>query len=80
MGRGGGTSVIVNTDLSCKEPHRNVSVVNKVISGSLGGVMVSTLILNVRDVGSIPTPGKIFPVFITTPVSGYLSIQYMLLT
>ena len=28
-----------------------------VTSGSLGSVMVSTLVWNARDVGSIPTPG-----------------------
>ena len=30
----------------------------------LGGVMVSTLVWNARDVGSIPTLGTIFPLFI----------------
>ena len=33
--------------------------------GRLGGVMVSTLALNARDVHLIPTLGAIFPIFIT---------------
>ena len=37
------TSVLVCTDLSSKEPHRQVSVDRIVTSGSLCGVMVSTL-------------------------------------
>ena len=36
-----------------------------VTSGSLGGVMVRMLAQNARDVGSIPTLGAIFPIFIT---------------
>ena len=41
-----------------------------VTSGSLYGVMVSTLAQNARDVDLIPTLGAIFPIFITstTPV------------
>ena len=34
-------------------------------AGNLGGVMVSTLAQNARDVGSIPALGAIFPSFIT---------------
>ena len=36
-----------------------------VISGSLGGVLLSTLAWNARDVGSIPGLGTVFPIFIT---------------
>ena len=36
-----------------------------VTSGSLGGVMVSTLVWNTRDVASILILGTIFPIFIT---------------
>ena len=37
-----GTSVVVCTDLSDKEPLRQVGMDSVVTSGSLGGVMVST--------------------------------------
>ena len=39
-----------------------------VTSGNLDGGMVSTLVLvwNAKDVGSIPTLGAIFPIFLTT--------------
>ena len=36
-----------------------------VTSGSLGGVIVSTLAQNARDEGLIPILGAIFPIFIT---------------
>ena len=36
-----------------------------VTSGSLRGVVVSTLTQNARDVGSIPVLGIIFPIFVT---------------
>ena len=45
---------------SSKELHRQVGVGMLVKPGSLGGVMVR----NARDVGSIPTQGEIFPIFI----------------
>ena len=39
---------------------------DKVItSGSLDGVIVSSLVRNERDIGSIPAQGAIFPIFIT---------------
>ena len=37
----------------------------EVTSGSLGGVMVSTLVQNARDMDSIPPLGATFPNFIT---------------
>ena len=43
---------IVCTDLSGKKPHMQVGVYRMMISGSLGGVMVSTLARNETDVGS----------------------------
>ena len=49
------------SDLSSKEPQREVGVDRVMTSGSLGGVMV----WNTRDVGSIPALGAIFPIFIT---------------
>ena len=39
------------TDLSGKEPHRQVGVGKVVTSRSLGDIMVSTLAWNARDVG-----------------------------
>ena len=36
-----------------------------VTSGNLGGVMVSTLVRNVRDVGSIPALDTTIPISIT---------------
>ena len=63
--RGGGASVAVCSDLPGKEPHRQVGVGSMVTSGSLGSLMVSTLAQNARGVGSIPTLGPIFHIFIT---------------
>ena len=60
----GGTSVVVGTNLSGKEPHRHVALGRMVTSGSVGGVMVSTLAW-ARNVCSIHTLGTIFPIFIT---------------
>ena len=45
------------------QPEVGVGIVVK--SGSLGGIMDSTLSRNARDVGIIPTLGTIFPIFIT---------------
>ena len=38
---------------------------NVLMSGIVGGVMVSILAQHARDVGSIPALGTIFPIFIT---------------
>ena len=57
-------SVLVCTDLSGKEPHRQVGMGRVMTSGSLGGVMLSTLAQNARDIGSMSTLGTIFPIFI----------------
>ena len=52
-----------------------------VISGSLGGEMVSTLAWNARDVCSIPTVGTIFPMFITSmTLVAMIMILYKLCT
>ena len=56
--------VIVCTDLSSKEPHRQVSMGRVITSGSPGGIMVSTLAWYASDVGLIPALGAIFPIFI----------------
>ena len=45
--------VVVCTDLLGKETRRKVSMDRVVTSGSICGVMVITLVLNRRDVGSI---------------------------
>ena len=57
--------IYVCTDFSSKESHRQVGVDIVVISGSPCGVMVITLAQNAKDMGSIPTLGTIFPIFIT---------------
>ena len=57
-------SVVVCTDLSGKEPHRQVGVGREVTSGSLGGVMFSTL---ATRCGFDSHSGAIFPAFITPP-------------
>ena len=59
-------SVVVCTDISGKEPHRQVGVGGVVTLGSLGGEMVSTLAQNAKNVSSILALGTIFPIFITT--------------
>ena len=41
---------------------------------SLGGVMISTLGQNVRDVGLIPALGTIFPIFITAMPLGAVTM------
>ena len=58
-------NVVVCTHLPDRELHRQVGRSRVVKSGSLDGVMVNTLAQNVRDVGSIPTLGTIFP-FVNT--------------
>ena len=58
-------SVMVCTDLSGKNTHRQVSVGNMVTSRSLGSVMISILAQNARDVGSILTLNGIFLISIT---------------
>ena len=54
-------TVVVCTFFSGKEPHWQVDVGIVLTSGSLHGVMFSTLAWGVRDVGSIRTLGTIFP-------------------
>ena len=50
-------SVVVCTDISGKEPYRQVAVTRVVTSGSLGDEMISTLTHNARDMGLIPALG-----------------------
>ena len=58
-------SVVVCTDILGEEAHRQ-RVVGKVLTlGSLGGVMVSTLAQNARDISSIRALSATFPNFIT---------------
>ena len=48
-----------------------------IASGSLSGVMVSTLDWNTRDVGSIANLGAIFPIFITPTTYVYYIYIFM---
>ena len=51
----GGRSVVICTDISDKELlHTQVGVGKVVTSGSLGGVIVTALPWNARNVGSFP--------------------------
>ena len=59
-------TAVVCTDLSGKEPHRQVGMGIVVISGSLHGVMFGTLAQNAEDMGLVPTLGTVFP---TTPTT-----------
>ena len=56
---------MVCTDLSGKEPHRQIVVGRIATSGSLGGEMVIIMGQNERDVSLIPALGTIFPISIT---------------
>ena len=51
------------------EPHREVGMDSMIKSGSLGGIMVSTLTQNARGVGSISTLGPVFPTLNTSMTS-----------
>ena len=64
-------SIIACTEHSGKEPHRQVAVGRVVTLGSVGGVMISTMALNARDLGSIPSLGEIFPFFVTSMTIGF---------
>ena len=55
--------MVVRTDLSGKESHRQGGVGKVVTLGNLGGIMVTTLAWNARGVGSIPAPSEILPIF-----------------
>ena len=56
-------SAVVCTDLSGKEPHKEVDIDRVIASGSLGGVIVSSVARTAKELGSIPTLGAIFPTF-----------------
>ena len=58
-------SVADCTDLSGKEPHRQVGLDRIITSGRLGGLMVSTMAQNTRAMGSTPALGAIFLILIT---------------
>ena len=68
------------TELLDKEHHREVGITRVVTSGSLGGVMASTLAQYWRGVGLNPALGTIFPIFIThlSPVPWPDSFLYKL--
>ena len=59
--------VVVCTDLLGNEPHRKIDEGSMVTSGSLGGVIVSTLAWNATGMCLIPPLGTIFPIFIIPP-------------
>ena len=59
--------IAVCTDLSGKEPHRQVGVGKMVTSGSLGGVMVGILARNASDVSLIAALGAMFTIFVARP-------------
>ena len=73
-----GKSVVVCTDISEKEPHRQVGVDRMMTSGSIGGEMGSTIAWNAGYVGSIASLGSICPMFITrsTPPFPAIGIQF----
>ena len=50
--------------------HIQVAVSRVMQPDCLGGVMVSTLAQNARDVDSIPALSAIFLIFITLPITG----------
>ena len=59
----------------------SVGTVMVMTTGSLGGVMVSTLVQNAIDVGSIPTLGAVFPIFVSPHDIGAVTrILYKLCT
>ena len=70
------TNVVICIDLSGKELHTQVGTGRMVTSGTLGGVLVSTMTQNARDVGSIPALGTMLPIFITPTTIMIIMIQY----
>ena len=54
----------IRLGMTCREPHRQIGIGRVARSSRLGGVVVSTLDQNAKDVGFIPALGIIFPVFI----------------
>ena len=61
-------SVVVCTDLIDLEQLRQVGVYMAMTSRSLSGKMIRTLAWNLRDVGSIPVLGTLFPIFTPPPL------------
>ena len=67
------------------ELHRQVGVGSMMRSKRLGGVIVSTLALNARDMSSIPALGTIFPILVapmtldaTTCHTSYMLVELTL--
>ena len=71
-------SVVVCTDLSSKEPHRQVGV-GTVVSDIREPTRCNgcTLTWNCTGVGSIPPLGKIFPIFITPMTYIYINSAFI---
>ena len=65
--------VVVCTDLWGKESHRQASVNRARTSGSICGIMISTLARNPIYVGSIPDLGTISSIFIIAPTQRCIS-------
>ena len=63
---------IHNNVVVCTEPLRQVGVGRMMTSGSLDGVIVSTLACNARDVGSIHSLDTIFTMFIKPMILAYV--------
>ena len=57
--------LVVCTDLSGKERHRQVGMDRVMTSRSPGGVMISTLVWDTGGVGSNPALGATFPISLT---------------
>ena len=74
-----GTSLVVCTDLSEKEPQRQVGMGKGMKSVSVSGVMVITLARTGSYVGSLPVLGDVFHTF-TSPITrvALTRIQYKL--
>ena len=72
------TSVVVCTDVSGNEPVRQVSVVRVIALGSLGGIMVSTLLRNAKGVGSNPSLETLFPTCINPTTGRVKPMTYQL--
>ena len=68
-------NILVCTDLSGKELHRQVGVDRMMTLWIQGGVMVSTLAINARGVGSNTAPGTIFPSFITSKIMTWFTLS-----
>ena len=70
-------SAVVCTDLSGKEPHRQVDMGRVVTSGRIDGVMLSTLAWNAMEAVSIPAVGTLVIIFITPMIYPCMSDHHV---